>query len=479
MKSRAVGVGLLVVAVLVAGGLWYRVYRLRQDVARYEARRLNNPAMQNGPRAEPGAVLGAAKSAPGEPGAAPSPQAVAPATTLAASLGGQVLRASDESPLDGAIVEVLGATGPDGQPAILSVTNTVPDGRFVFTAPALAATALRVWFPVDYTPPEPPPAGHPGYRMGNCVVHTEPLAPADSHRLDLTIRVDTGWVLWGTVSDTAGQTVVGGVVNVVEPHDYSLIDPQGQYRLRDLPPSAEPLSLMVSGPRVRSATVEAPSPPAGVHVARFDIHLAPAGMIFGGVEWARATGKPLMPPVVTILNPPADAVPGSEVTRPAVVDFGGRYQLDGLGPGHWDLSCAWSTVEGNVQRTFTVYARGVEVESGAQVQHDFVVPGGATLELTAVGADGAPLAGRRVEVCHVLDPADPSTPVLSEVFGTTGPDGRCTFADLAPGTKEVRLLSPAAVPQPGQAPEMPERLATERVELAEGSTPLTVVAGAH
>jgi hypothetical protein len=186
-----------------------------------------------------------------------------------------------------------------------------------------------------------------------------------------------------------------------------------------------------------------------------------------------------MPPVVTVLNPPADAVPGSEITRPAVVDFGNRYQLDGLGPGHWDLSCAWSTVEGNVQRTFTVYARGVEVESGAQVQHDFVVPGGATLELTAQAGDGAPLAGRRVEVCHVLDPSDPASAVLSEVFGSTGPDGRCTFADLAPGTKEVRLLSPATVPQPGVAPEMPERLATERVELAEGSTPLTVVAGAH
>jgi hypothetical protein len=478
VKSRAIGVGLLVVAVSFAGGLWYRVYRLHEDKARYESRRLNNPALANGPSAERGAVLGATTSA-AEPGAAPSPPVVTPATTAAATLGGQVLRVSDESPLEGAIVEVLGAPGPDGQPAILSVTNTVPDGRFVVTAPELAATALRVWFPVDYAPAEPPPAGHPGYRMGNCIVHTEPLAPADSHRLDLTIHVDTGWVLWGTVSDTQGQTVVGGVVNVVEPHDYSLIDPQGQYRLHDLPPSAGPLSLMVSGPRVRSATVEAPSPPAGAHIARFDVHLAPAGMIFGGVEWARATSKPLMPPVVTVLNPPADAVPGSEITRPAVVDFGNRYQLDGLGPGHWDLSCAWSTVEGNVQRTFTVYARGVVVESGAQVQHDFVLPGGATLELTAVGADGAPLAGRRVELCHVLDPADPDAPVLSEVFSTTGPDGRCTLADLAPGTKEVRLLSAATVPQPGMAPEMPERLATQRVDLAEGSTPLTVVAGAH
>jgi hypothetical protein len=480
MNSRVVGVAVLVTAVLVAGGLWLRVYRLREERARYEAHRLNNPAMLNGPRAEPGAEHGAgASAAPAGRAAAPTPATIAPATTLAATLGGQVLRVSDESPLEGAVVEVLGAPGPDGQPALLCFTNTVPDGRFVFTAPGLEPSAVRVWFPVNYVAPEPPPAGHPGYRLGNCIVHTEPLAPADRHRLDLTIHVDTGWVLWGTVSDTAGQGVLGGVVNLVEPHEFSLIDPQGQYRLQDLPPVAGPLSLMVSGPRVRSATVEAPPPPAGVHVARFDIHLAPAGMISGQVQWSRASGKPLMPPVVTVLNPPPDAVLGSEVTRPAVVDVEGHYQLDGLGPGRWDLSCAWSTVEGNVQRTFTVYARAVAVEPGAQVQHDFVLPGDATLDLTAVGADGAPLAGSRVELCHVLDPADPASPVLSEVFGTTGADGRCTLADLAPGTKEVHLLSPAEVPQPGVAPEMPVRLATERVELAAGSTPLTVGAGSH
>ena len=482
MKSRAVGVGLLVVAVLVVGGLWYRLYRLRQDVAAYESRRLNNPGMQNGPSAEPGAQLGYATSesvAPNAAGAAPTPSSIAPATTLTATLGGQALRLSDESPLDGAIVEVLGAPGSDGTPEVLCVTNSVPDGRFFVTAPGLAPTAIRVWFPVDWEPPEPPPAGHAGFHLGYCVVHTEPLSPADAHRLDLTIHVDTGWVLWGTVSDTAGHTVVGGVVNLIEPHEFSLIDPQGQYRLRDLPPSVGPLALMVSGPGVRSETVEAPAQPADVHVTRFDIHLAPAAMIFGQVQWGRASGKPLMPPLVTVLNPPADTAPGSEITRPAVVDLEGRYQLDGLGPGRWDLSCAWSTVEGNVQRTFTVYARAVELGSGAKVQHDFVLPGGATLELTAKGADGAPLAGRRVEICHVLDPADPASPPLSEVFGTIDADGRCTFADLAPGTKEVRLLSPASVPQPGVPPEMPVRLATERVDLAEGSTPFTIVAGAR
>ena len=50
MNSRVVGVAVLVTAVLVAGGLWLRVYRLREERARYEAHRLNNPAMLNGPR---------------------------------------------------------------------------------------------------------------------------------------------------------------------------------------------------------------------------------------------------------------------------------------------------------------------------------------------------------------------------------------------------------------------------------------------
>jgi hypothetical protein len=483
MTSRRLAVGVLVLVALVGGGLWFRVYRLHEELARYEATRLMNPAQLSGAPTPGSSALGYA-GADSEPPAQPAGQPAAeaapaiPAQLAAPTLGGQALRLSDESPLEGAIVEVLGAPGPDGQPAILCVTNTVPDGRFVVTAPDLAATALRVWFPVDYPAPEPPPAGHPGYRLGNCIVHTEPLAPGDGRRLDLKLLVDTGWVLWGTVSDTAGHVVGGGVINLVEPHDFSLIDAQGEYRLRDLPPATGPLALMVSGPRVRGTSIDVPPPAAGEHIARFDIQLAPAGMIFGQVQWSRASGKPVMPPIVTVLNPPADALPGSEVTRPAAVDVGGRYQLDGLGPGRWDLSCAWSTVEGQVQRTFTVYSRAIEVEAGAQVQHDFMLPGGATLELTATGADGAPLAGCRVELCHVLDPSDAGAAVVSEVFGVTGPDGRCTLADLAPGTKEVRLLGPVAEPQPGVAPVMPQRVATQRVELPDGTTPLTVVAGA-
>jgi len=184
-----------------------------------------------------------------------------------------------------------------------------------------------------------------------------------------------------------------------------------------------------------------------------------------------------MPPVINVVNAPgaAGAVDGP---RPGAVDAAGNYQIDGLAEGLWDLSCAWSTIEGATQRTYTVYARSIAVEPGSSVQHDFLLPGDAALDVQVTGADGAPLAGRRVELCHVLDPAAPDAPVLSEVFGVTGPDGRCVLTDLAPGAKELRILTQPEL-QAGVAPAMPERLATQRLVLAEGPNAATVVVGAR
>jgi len=184
-----------------------------------------------------------------------------------------------------------------------------------------------------------------------------------------------------------------------------------------------------------------------------------------------------MPPVINVVNAPgaAGAVDGP---RPGAVDAAGNYQIDGLAAGRWDLSCAWSTVEGNTQRTYTVYVRAVAVEQGAVVKQDFLLPGDAALDVLVTGADGAPLAGRRVELCHLLDAAAPESPVLSEVFGVTGADGRCALTDLAPGAKELRILTQPEL-QPGVAPAMPERLATQRLELVEGANAATVVVGAR
>ena len=463
MNGRAVTWVLLVLVVLATAGLWWRTQRMREAEAAYRAERLTGRPVEE---PLPPEVEQAAEAAQ-EAQAAKPPEI--PATLSTPVLGGKVLRVSDESPLEGAIVEVLGAPRPDGQPAVLCHGNTVPDGSFVFTAPDLAATALRIWCAVPYHPEQPPPAGHPGYRLGECIVQTVPLSPEDARRLDLTIKVDTGWVLWGTVSDTKGQALIGGSVTISEPYAFSTVDPHGQYRIRDLPPSGQPLSLMASGMRVRGATVEMPPPAADQHVVRFDIQLEPAGLIFGKVGWKRGTPRPVMPPVVTVVTP--GATTGPVVLRPATVDAVGNYQIDGLSGGNWDLSCAWSAIEGNTQRTYTVYARGVAVEPGATVQHDFLMPGDAALDLQVTGPDGKPRGGLTIELGHVLDA---SGAALSEVFGVTDADGRCAFTDLAAGTKEVRVMTrPEA--QPGAAPTMPERLATQRVELADGPNSATVV----
>lgn len=468
MSRRGLAFGLVALTAVLIAGLRIWTVRANEEQARSRAERLNRPP-----------VNVEHTYTPASEEAATQPPAFVPARKLVPVLAGKVLRAADDSPLDGAVVEVLGAPGADGRPAVLCRTNTVPDGGFAITAPDLDATALRIWFPVDYEPAEPPPEGHPGFHVGDCVVQTVPLTSGDERRLDLTVRIDTGWILSGTVTDTTGKALTGGTVNIIEPREYSTIDGQGRYLIRDLPPDGKPLSVTASGTRVRSATLEAPPPPPGARAVQFDIQLAPAGMIYGQVTWRRGSSKPGNPPVITVLNPPEGAIPGSAETLAAVVDSEDNYLLDGLGPGSWDLSCAWTTIEGQQQRTFVTYARGVMVGPGEQVKYEFLLPGDATLQLKLTGADGAPLAGHRVEVSHVLDPGNPGSPVLREDFLTTSADGACTVTGLAPGTKELTVLGKPAPLEPGVAPAPVERLATQRVAVVDGTNSVTVVVGAH
>ncbi|HZL99541.1 MAG TPA: carboxypeptidase-like regulatory domain-containing protein [Planctomycetota bacterium] len=482
MRRRLTVLGLPLLVALLGGGLVLWRFSLATEEARREAEREERLAAASAvaPAQETAGTAAGAPAPAVEPAAVArlEPPAVEPRAVarLEPTLGGQVLRLADDSPVDGAIVEVLGAPGADGRPTLLCRTNTLPDGRFVLTASGLPATALRLWCSVPYLPAEPPPERHPGYGLGECVVRMLPLAPGDERRLDLTLRLDTGWVLAGTVFDSAGNPLTGGLVTTVEPHASGEIDPQGGFVIRDLPPGGPPLTVIATGEGVRASKLEV-QPPADARIVRSDIRLEPAGMIYGTISWQGSAPRPLMAPVLTLLNPPEEALPGSPITRPAAVDAEGNFRIDGLGPGSWDLSCAWSTIDGNRQRTFVGYARGVTLGSGERRRQDFALPGTARLALAVAGPDGAPLAGRLVEVCHVLDPEDPRSPVLGEVYGTTAADGTCALADLAPGTKELRILDPAPPPQPGVPPQAPRRLATERVTLADGDNPVRVVAG--
>jgi hypothetical protein len=202
-------------------------------------------------------------------------------------------------------------------------------------------------------------------------------------------------------------------------------------------------------------------------------------MIQGRVTWRGGSAQPNTTPIITLLNPPQGAVPGSTEMLVAAVDGEGNFRLDGLGPGRWDLSCVWTNFEGQQQRSCATYARGIEMGPGAQVQHDFVLPGDAALDIRLTGAGGEPLAGYQVDVGHVLDPADPHSKVLREGFLTAAADGRCTLADLEPGTKELAVHGPPAPLQPGQAPTPVAILATRRVAVVDGPNPVTVIVGAR
>src|SRR5262245_12277466 len=105
MTARRVAVGLLVLIALVGGVLWARVYRMRAELERYEARRLGNPGLLSDAGAPGAAGTDATGSESADASAVASAPPALPATLAAPTLGGQVLRLSDESPLDGAVVE--------------------------------------------------------------------------------------------------------------------------------------------------------------------------------------------------------------------------------------------------------------------------------------------------------------------------------------------------------------------------------------
>lgn len=468
MSRRGMVVGLVALAAVLSGGSWMYFKGLREEAERHNAERLSGPPV----RME---LTGKPKNLDGTPVVVP----MIPAKKIEPTLAGKVLRAADDSPIDAAVVEVLGAPGPDGAPAVLARTNSVPDGGFAFTAPDLAPTALRVWVPVHYRPAAPPPSGHAGFQLGQCVVQTTPVSAQDARKTDFALRIDTGWILEGRVTDAEGKPVTNGSVEVSDPHEMSPVDAEGRYLLRDLPPDGKPLTLIAAGDRVRTATIEAKPAQPGSHVTPLDIRLAPAGMIYGRVTWRRGLNRPSNPPVIQILNPPQDAIVGSGETRTALVDGDQNYKLDGLGPGSWDLRCSWTTSEGNKQRTWVTYARGVKVEAGERVVHEFLLPCDATVDIKVTDAAGKPLADRVVEVAHVLDPLDPQSPVLLEARMLTGPNGTCALDELAPGAKELTVMTNPPLPMQGQEPVPPTKLATQRIEIKAGVNPVTVVAGGN
>lgn len=177
-----------------------------------------------------------------------SPQAAPPDGVVI----GRVVDAATGAPLAGAIVALIPTEAEDPR-TVDSVSQRVltsDEGEFVFGP--IAASSYRIWVTI------------PGYRSAGYAQRPggfpQPVAVAAHEIVDgLTIRLQKGAVVGGTVTDEYGEPVVGSLVNVIrrtwtagraqwELAGTPARDDRGVYRLPNLQPGE--YSAYVPGMRV-------------------------------------------------------------------------------------------------------------------------------------------------------------------------------------------------------------------------------------
>ncbi len=193
----------------------------------------------------------------------------------------------------------------------------------------------------------------------------------------------------------------------------------------------------------------------GERLDDLEVRLEPAIRVTGTVR--DETGSPVSGASVVAVRSGLEAA----AAQRAASDESGRFTLEGLAPGTWDLS---ASAEGFAQTT----RRGVTVERDARGEVELVLARGIEVVLRVFDSAGRPVSGASGQLVALESSGAAFAGDAERLFGrllsgegTSGADGRLALGRFAPGRYrlEARRGFARAVPQ-----EV-ELSGTERVEL--------------
>jgi hypothetical protein len=193
-----------------------------------------------------------------------------PASLAPRTLGGVVLRASDESPLDAVVIVALAADSQRGSVEIGRVTAKL--GRFAFGADVAAQNPQ--WLVLTWTAPAPRrnPSGAASRKVEARITLAERSEPPGQLRLLL----DTGWMVKGRVTGQGGKPLASVAIER-EGGTGAATNAAGEFVLRDLAPEDLSVSLKFMARSYRTATLVVAPAAGGGLVSEVAVALEPAG----------------------------------------------------------------------------------------------------------------------------------------------------------------------------------------------------------
>lgn len=330
------------------------------------------------------------------------------------------VQSPEGKPVQGAEVRVLGGDGGDAGPKL--VTDAQGEVRADLARDALIE------------------ARHPDFAPGRARVT---LAAEASHAILLRLRpkADTrfagaGASIAGRVVGPDGSPVAGARVAariVVEnraaagadlhPPGADTSEADGTFRLDGLDPGAYDLVAIDD----EHAAARAAGIPAGAEGVKLE--MGAAGAIRGTVR--DEAGKPVAAFSV-VVSIPRGALEREHVTTRSFLDAEGRYAIEGLGSGDYELVAAALGAAPSAPAKATIQS-----PPGEPVTVDLALAHGATLRGTVTDHESAkPIAGARVELEGGLGPAS-DVPLLATA--STGADGAFELTGLAAGLRSLSV----------------------------------------
>lgn len=246
----------------------------------------------------------------------------------------------------------------------------------------------------------------------------------------ITITLDRGRTLEGTIRDSAGQPVPGARVEARATMAVSMLwdptvgqasarsDAQGRYRLEGLEPALFTITAALAGVGQASRSNVRP-------VGRVDLVLGPASGLTG--EVVDAAGRPVAGAVVRAEKPPFGE--GDADTTDAL----GRFLMPGLSPGNYHVAAKHPDFAPGL-------APEVVVAAASEAQVQLVLDAGTTVVGRVVDAAEHPLAGT-VALEQWGDLA--ATASLAQALrAEAGADGRFRLERVAGGSYVFGVRAP-------------------------------------
>jgi hypothetical protein len=199
----------------------------------------------------------------------------APRPAPAGQLDGTLRRRSDLSGLHHAQIVALGPEDAEGRATVLAGCFTERDGTFAFADldPTRPPTGLKITWLESYVDRSAEPDFSRSSPTGRTETLVHELPATHAWWTGLTLTLDTGWILYGRVTDSAGAPVHRALVHVGLPNAET--GPDGRFRLRDVRRGPPPVPVVVRSTAHAPLTLDISPPREDEWIETLDVVLVP------------------------------------------------------------------------------------------------------------------------------------------------------------------------------------------------------------